>query len=88
VATAVTTARGFGVLALERLVGPQSPTGTLAWWGVTNLVEGLVFTTLAVAVYVAAYTRVRSLTAQTPPTPGPTPAPAAAVPGPPRPPGP
>jgi hypothetical protein len=89
-ATAVTTARGWGVLGLERLLGPQSPTGTLAWWAVTNLAEGLVFTTLAVAVYVAAYVRVRDsrpdLIAGTPPSPGPTPAPVAAAPGPPRPP--
>lgn len=86
-ATAVSTARVWGVLGLERLIGPQSPTQTLAWWAVTNLVEGLVFTTIAVAVYVAAYARVRSLTAETPPAPGPSPAPAAAVPGPPRRPG-
>ena len=86
-ATAVTTARGWGVLGLERLVGPQSSTGTLAWWAVTNLVEGLLFTTLAVAVYVAAYTRVRSLTAETPPAPDRPRAPAAAAPSPPRPPG-
>ena len=84
-ATAVTTARGWGVLGLERLVGPQSSTGTLAWWAVTNLVEGLLFTTLAVAVYVAAYTRV--VTGQTPPAPDRSRAPAAAAPSPPRPPG-
>ncbi len=86
-ATAVTTARGWGVLGLERLVGPQPATGTLAWWAVTNLAEGLVFTTLAVAVYVAAYARVGSLTAETRPVPDRPTTPAAAAPSRRRPPG-
>lgn len=64
-ATAVETGRLAAAAGLDRLIGPQSPTNYLARSTVTDLAVGLIFTTLAVAVYVSAYIRIMAVSGGT-----------------------
>jgi hypothetical protein len=65
VATAVETLRRFAIVGVDRVIGPQSATQYLARMAVTDLAVGLVFGTLAVAVWVAAFERIRIVTERT-----------------------
>ena len=62
IATAVETLRRFAVAGLDWVIGPQPATLYLARMAVSDLAVGLVFTTLAVAVYVAAFDRIMIVT--------------------------
>jgi hypothetical protein len=84
VATAVETGRLFAAAGLDQLIGPQSPTHYLARWAITDLAVGLVFTPLAVAVYVTAWTAVAVVSDGTRSSSGRSAAPAVAGSGPPH----
>lgn len=56
----------FGYAALDWIVGPQSQTGYLVRQSFTDLVVGWLGSTLAVAVYVAAFSRVVEVSGGTP----------------------
>ena len=62
IATAVETLRRFAVAGLDLVIGPQPATLYLARMAVSDLAVGLIFTTLAVAVYVAAFDRIMIVT--------------------------
>jgi hypothetical protein len=77
VAAVVQALPRFSYAAVDRLVGPQGQSDYLARQPVTDFAIGWLATTLAVAVYVAAFVRVADISGGTRPLPRPTLSPSA-----------